>query len=316
VRLVIPTNHRSAASCSRHTKRAETPAATAFVALDARCRPRLESFGTHPNRTPEPATVIVAYTRVSVEDTTDTNSLSLQESRIRALAELHGRTISDVFTDNGVSGARKNRPALDRLLALVRQRKVHAVYGTALDRLSRKLAHLVELIDLFQRHGVALVSLREGVDTGTAVGRLISNVLGSVAEFERESIRARMREASGERLRRGLKHCVRVPYGYREVPGNRFMPHDSEQPSSLRCATFAAERSPTHTLASQPPSTNAPSVRDRVAGATPRRCATSSRPRSRPEPRLACDPSRELLRVRNDRGRGLLDAQAAEPRCS
>jgi site-specific DNA recombinase len=174
--------------------------------------------------------MIVAYTRVSVEeDTTETNSLSLQEGRIRAQAEIHGRKISDVFTDNGVSGARRDRPALDALLALVRQRKVQAVYVTALDRLSRKLAHLVELIDLFERHGVALVSLREGVDTGTAVGRLISNVLGSVAEFERESIRARMREASGERLRRGLKHCVRVPYGYREAAGNRLVPHDGEQ---------------------------------------------------------------------------------------
>lgn len=99
------------------------------------------------------------------------------------------------------------------------------MYVTALDRLSRKLAHLVQLIDLFERHGVALVSLREGVDTGTAVGRLISNVLGSVAEFERDSIRASMREASGERLR----HCVRVPYGYRGAAENRLVPHDGEQ---------------------------------------------------------------------------------------
>lgn len=53
--------------------------------------------------------MIIAYTRVSVEDTTDTNSLSLQESRIRAQAEIHGRNISDVFTDNGVSSAHKAR---------------------------------------------------------------------------------------------------------------------------------------------------------------------------------------------------------------
>ncbi len=110
--------------------------------------------------------MIVAYARVSVEDTTDTNSLSLQESRMRARAEIHGRSITHAFTDNGVSGARKDRPALNALLALVRERKVKVVYITALDRLSRKLAHLVELIDLFERHGVALVSLREGVDIG------------------------------------------------------------------------------------------------------------------------------------------------------
>lgn len=173
--------------------------------------------------------MIVAYVRVSVEDTTDTNSLSLQESRMRAQAEIHGRSVTHTFTDNGVSGARKDRPGLNALLALVRQRKVKVVYITALDRLSRKLAHLVELIDLFERHGVALVSLREGVDTGTSIGRLITNVLGSVAEFERESIRTRMREASGERLRRGIKHCVRVPFGYRVGAENRLVANDAEQ---------------------------------------------------------------------------------------
>lgn len=152
----------------------------------------------------------------------------MQESRIRAQAEIHGRTVVRTFVDNGISGARKDRPALVELLSLVRRRKVKAIYVTALDRLSRKLSHLVELIDTFEQYGVALITMREGVDTGTAVGRLISNVLGSVAEFERESIRARMREASGERLRRGLKHCVRVPFGYREALG-RLVPSAPEQ---------------------------------------------------------------------------------------
>jgi len=54
-------------------------------------------------------------------------------------------------------------------------------------------------------------------------------VVGSVAEFERESIRTRMREASAGRLRRGSKHCVRLPFGYRLRAGNRLVPNDSEQ---------------------------------------------------------------------------------------
>jgi site-specific DNA recombinase len=173
--------------------------------------------------------MVVAYTRVSSGDDADVNSLSLQASRIGAQAAIHGRTIDRVFIDNGISGGRRDRPALIELLSLVKQHKVKVIYVTALDRLSRKLSHLVEMIEMFEKCGVALVTLRECADTSTSAGRLMLNMLGSVAQFEREATSDRMRESSAERMRLGLRYSVRVPFGYCVTNDQRLVPSDPEQ---------------------------------------------------------------------------------------
>jgi DNA invertase Pin-like site-specific DNA recombinase len=96
------------------------------------------------------------------------------------------------YVDEGVSGSKDRRPALDQLTADVRRHKVQVVCCWRLDRLGRNLRHLVLLLDDWQGRGVAFVTLGEGIDTSTGAGRLVAGVLASIAEFERERIRERV----------------------------------------------------------------------------------------------------------------------------
>src|SRR3954451_12559145 len=146
---------------------------------------------------------IAVYERVStLEQTTENQLLEL-----RRYVEARGWAATE-YVDNGVSGAKDRRPALDQLTSDVRRHKFDAVVCWRLDRLGRNLRHLVLLLDEWQARGVAFVTLGEGIDTSTAAGRLVAGVLGSIAEFERARIQERIMaglaraRAQGKRLGR------------------------------------------------------------------------------------------------------------------
>jgi DNA invertase Pin-like site-specific DNA recombinase len=131
--------------------------------------------------------VVALYARVSTQDQTYENQLL----ELRRYAEARGwQTVE--YVDNGVSGSKDRRAALDQLTADVRRHKVGTVVCWRLDRLGRNLRHLVMLLDEWQARGVAFVTLGEGIDTSTAAGRLVAGVLGSIAEFERARIQERI----------------------------------------------------------------------------------------------------------------------------
>jgi DNA invertase Pin-like site-specific DNA recombinase len=112
------------------------------------------------------------------------------------------------FIEHGVSGAKDRRPQLDAMMKGVRQRKFDAVVVWKLDRLGRSLHHLIGVMNELRDLGLAFVSLGEGIDTSTAVGRMVFGILGSIAEFERERLRERTilgldrAKAQGKRLGR------------------------------------------------------------------------------------------------------------------
>jgi DNA invertase Pin-like site-specific DNA recombinase len=116
--------------------------------------------------------------------------------------------IANEHVDKGVSGARERRPALDKLMADCRRRLVDAVVVYRYDRFARSLRQLVNALEEFRALGIDFISLREGVDTSTPNGRLVFGIFASIAEFERELIRDRVRsglaaaKAKGKRLGR------------------------------------------------------------------------------------------------------------------
>jgi DNA invertase Pin-like site-specific DNA recombinase len=142
------------------------------------------------------------YARVS---THNGQNPEMQLDEIREYCRRRGWKIVGEYVDEGISGSKEHRPALDRLLADCRRRIVDAVVVYRYDRFARSLRQLVNALDEFRALGIDFVSLHEGVDTSTPNGRLVFGIFGSVAEFERELIRDRVRSGLALARSRGKR---------------------------------------------------------------------------------------------------------------
>ena len=147
---------------------------------------------------------IATYARVS----TGHQDLEVQLQELREFAARREWTIVGAYADV-ISGAREQRPGLDRLLADAHGRKFDLLSLWKLDRLGRSLVHLVQVVDTLFSRGIDVVSATEPhLDSTTPQGRLLRNIFASVAEYERELIRERVRagirraKAKGVRLGR------------------------------------------------------------------------------------------------------------------
>jgi DNA invertase Pin-like site-specific DNA recombinase len=132
------------------------------------------------------------YTRVSTDAGLDQefNSLDAQydaaSAYIRSQAHASWTLVRTRYDDGGFSGGSTDRPALQRLLADIKARKVQIIVVYKVDRLTRSLADFAKLVELFDAHGVSFVSVTQQFNTTTSMGRLTLNVLLSFAQFERE----------------------------------------------------------------------------------------------------------------------------------
>ncbi len=134
----------------------------------------------------------VGYYRVS---TLLGQSVDNQAVPIREYCKIRGFELNNEYSDEGVSGAKDRRPALDRLIKDARAGKFNVLIVAALDRLGRNVKHLLTMLDELDSIGVTFVSLREGFDASTPQGRMIMTILGAFAEMEREITRTRIRES-------------------------------------------------------------------------------------------------------------------------
>ena len=138
------------------------------------------------------------YYRVS---TTDQN-VDGQLDELRSYAEKRDFA-SEEFIDQGVSGAARNRPELDRLMGGVRQRKFDVVLVWAFDRFARSTSHLVTTLEELEALGVDFVSYSQQIDTTTPSGKLTFTVLAAIAEFERSMISERVKTGMAAAKKRG-----------------------------------------------------------------------------------------------------------------
>ncbi len=171
----------------------------------------------------------IGYTRVSPRDQADSGaSLEAQRTKIEAYAVLHDLELVEVIEDAGHSAKSLDRPGMTRLLNLIRGRKVGVVIVAKLDRITRSVRDLGELIELFQRSGVEFASVADHLDTSTASGRLVLNVMGSVSQWEREAIGERTSEALAVMRSNGRRISRHAPYGYR-LNGQGWIEDEREQ---------------------------------------------------------------------------------------
>src|ERR1035438_9725030 len=138
---------------------------------------------------------VALYCRVS----TGGQSTDMQTDELRRMAEARGWQVAAVVGEK-IAG-RKLRPARERLIAEAKTGAYDAVMVWKLDRWGRSTADLVSSIRDLDEAGVAFVSLKDGIDLSTSAGRLVANVLASIAEFEGDGIR--------ERVTAGIRHAQR-----------------------------------------------------------------------------------------------------------
>ena len=147
------------------------------------------------------------YARISTVDKKQSTDLQLNE--LNEYASVRKWTTRD-FIDEGESGAKQRRPALDELLKAARRRDIDVIIVWRLDRLGRSLPHLLQLLQEFQALGVGFISLRESIDLTTPVGKLMTYMLSAFSEFELDLNRERVR-AGIEAARRKGKIIGRRP---------------------------------------------------------------------------------------------------------
>ena len=140
---------------------------------------------------------VALYARVS---TLNSQHPEMQLSELREYAARRGWQVIGEYVDEGVSGAKESRPALNRLMADAHRRKFDAVVCWKIDRFGRSLKHLVNALADLDAYGVAFVSLKDNLDLSTPSGRLMFQVIGAMSEFERALIQERVR--SGLRIAR------------------------------------------------------------------------------------------------------------------
>jgi DNA invertase Pin-like site-specific DNA recombinase len=172
----------------------------------------------------------VGYVRVSTDKQADRGvSLDAQAEKIRAMAVVHNAELIDIIVDGGESAKSLQRPGMERLLALVDAKKVEAVIVAKLDRLTRSVKDLCELLERFERREVALISVAESLDTSSAAGRLVLNIMTAVSQWEREAIGERTRDAMNHKRSNG-ERVGNIRFGYRlGADGTHVEPDPAEQ---------------------------------------------------------------------------------------
>jgi DNA invertase Pin-like site-specific DNA recombinase len=169
-----------------------------------------------------------AYCRVSTKDQAENGvSLKDQRAKIEAMCVVRGDELVALVTDEE-SGKDLNRPGFQQIQRMVEDHEVDVVIIAKLDRLTRSVGDLAHLLALFDKHGVALVSLAESLDTQSAAGRLVINVMGAVAQWEREVISERTKAALAYKKSKGQR-VGNIPFGYKMGEGKQLVESEYEQ---------------------------------------------------------------------------------------
>lgn len=175
----------------------------------------------------------IGYVRVSTDKQADFGvSLEAQTQKVQAMAVVQGADLVDVIIDAGESAKSLNRPGMARLLALVDSGAVDTVIIAKLDRLTRSVADLAELLKRLERRGVSLVSVADSLDTRSAAGRLVLNIMVSVSQWEREAIGERTRDAMRHKRANG-ERVGTMAFGYRVSSGGVNLEPDAHEQAIL-----------------------------------------------------------------------------------
>lgn len=148
--------------------------------------------------------VVIGYVRVSTSDQADSGlGLAAQQATIVAECERRGWQLVDVISDEAASGKSLDRPGLRRALERIASGHAEGLVAAKLDRISRSVIDFATLLEWFDEAGATIVAPDLAIDTSTPSGRLVANVMSSVAQWEREVIADRTRDGLAVLRRQG-----------------------------------------------------------------------------------------------------------------
>jgi site-specific DNA recombinase len=187
---------------------------------------------------------VVGYIRVSTEEQVNGgHSLDSQRERVAAYCGLYGHELVRIEEDAGWSAGSMERPAVQRVLAMMTAREVEGVVVVRLDRLTRRMGDLIDVMRLCEERSngkgrarsVALMSVEEQLDTSTPTGMLMIHLLGTLAEWERATIVRRTTETLRSMRRAGLRTGT-IPHGYRLGPDGKALELDPAEMQAVELA--------------------------------------------------------------------------------
>jgi DNA invertase Pin-like site-specific DNA recombinase len=136
---------------------------------------------------------------------TESQSVGMQLSDLRAFARQRGLEVYREYCDIGVSGSRDSRPQLDMLMDDARKKKIGTVVVWKFDRFARSTRHLINALHEFNHLGVHFISYMESIDTSSPAGKVLFTMISAMAEFERDLIRERVKAGLNNARNKGVR---------------------------------------------------------------------------------------------------------------
>jgi DNA invertase Pin-like site-specific DNA recombinase len=156
----------------------------------------------------------IDYIRVSTEEQAREGiSLENQRAKIETYCSLNDLVLTEVIEDPGRSGKDLNREGVQRLMDMIKGRRIDAAVVYKLDRLSRRVRDTLSLIDLVEKKSAAFHSITEKIDTKTAMGKFFLNIMASMNQWERDTISERTRDALHLKIIKN-ERAGQIPYGW------------------------------------------------------------------------------------------------------
>jgi site-specific DNA recombinase len=184
----------------------------------------------------------IGYARVSTQDQAQGGvSLDFQEEKIRAYCVAKDWDLISLIRDEGQSAKDLNRPGMQEILEGCKKKAFDVVVIVKLDRLTRSVKDLGYLVeDVFAKSNVAFSSLQDNFDTSTANGRMVMNIMATIAQWERDIISERTRDAM-QFMKSGLKLVGAIPYGFDSRDGD-LTPNPEEMKTLGKVVNLRAKR--------------------------------------------------------------------------
>lgn len=183
----------------------------------------------------------IGYARVSTEEQSQLGvSLSNQEQKIQAYCTAKDWNLIGVVRDEGYSGKDLNRPGIQEIIKGCRKKEFDVAVTLKLDRLTRSVKDLGYLVeDVFNKHNVSFSSLQDNFDTSTANGRMVMNILATLAQWERDIISERTRDAM-QFMKSSFRRVGSVPFGF-DLRGKELIPNREEMKIAQRLMILREE---------------------------------------------------------------------------